>query len=64
MFSALPISPSSPTPVSGPRGAARRWQTADVPQGRGERAYVRGERSLREIIDFGSASYEIWEESK
>lgn len=43
-----------------PPPPARRCQTADVPPGRAERAYVRGEHSLREIIDFGSASYEIW----
>lgn len=56
----FPFSPSSPTPVSTHLPPARRCQTADVPPGRAERAYVRGEHSLREIIDFGSASYEIW----
>jgi len=41
-----------------------RCQAADVPRGRAERACVSGESSLREIIDFGSASSEIWEENK
>lgn len=55
VFSPLLISLSPPTLVSGPPDASQLLCRGCT---------CAGEHSLREIIDFGSASYEIWEENK